>query len=350
MDFRRVLILKADGLGDFLLAVPALRALRKAWPDARLEAVLSPPAASLARPCPYLDAVRVREARWLSPGARPLSRWTSAGRLLAEIRREGFDAVVALRWQSRLDPLLAALSGASLRAGFARAPAASLLTHVAGLPPPQEHQILRTLRILDALGVPRDGEALEYWTGEEDRLALERRLGGPPPVNAAAVQAGTGLPSKDWNAGKFGALAAGLRERLGLEVFVLGGPGDRERGASIAAAGGAWDLTGSLTWGETAALLERCRLFVGGDTGVTHLAAALGTPVVSLFSGVEDPAVWAPAGKRVRILGDRPSCSPCRSPRCRRTDGYFCMDRIDVEEVLEACGEILRDRSPGSPT
>jgi ADP-heptose:LPS heptosyltransferase len=105
------------------------------------------------------------------------------------------------------------------------------------------------------------------------------------------------------------------------------------------------NLVGKLSLLEMGALVEQCNAFVGCDSGATHVAAACGVPVVSLFSAANEVDVWKPAGDRVKVLTRNPECSPCRSYECQRTDGYFCMAEIKVDEVVEEVKALLSVKS-----
>jgi ADP-heptose:LPS heptosyltransferase len=99
------------------------------------------------------------------------------------------------------------------------------------------------------------------------------------------------------------------------------------------------NLVGKFSLLETSALLKECYLFIGLDSGVTHVAAASGVPVICLFSAANEVNVWKPLGNQVKVLTAHPECSPCQSHACLRSDGYFCMDEIKVENVVvEAVG------------
>jgi ADP-heptose:LPS heptosyltransferase len=101
------------------------------------------------------------------------------------------------------------------------------------------------------------------------------------------------------------------------------------------------NLVGKFSLLEIGAFTRDCHLFIGCDSGTTHLAAAAGVPVLCLFSAANEVDVWKPVGPKVKVLTRHPECSPCRSHECVRTDGYFCMDEITVEDVLEEVKTIL---------
>jgi ADP-heptose:LPS heptosyltransferase len=337
-----IVLLRLDRIGDFLLGVPAYRALRRARPKDRITAVVSPRVKDLAEACPYFDEVFLFEAAWLEPDRGILDRWRSALRLIRFLRSLRADWVLDFRDMSRMDPLVTGLSGARLRVGFDLGlPSRLFLNRAVPCPARDTHQLERNLLLLKALGVSGDGTALEVWTDERDRktalehLPRQEALPGTPRV---AVHVGAAAPSKQWKAEDLSTLVQEAMSQFQAEVLLMGGAEDLDTAREVMEGlkGPVVNLVGKITLRQAAALLRTCAAFVGGDSGLGHLAAACGIPVVSLFSAANEPEVWKPRGERVRVLTSRPDCSPCKSHRCRRTDGYFCMDDIRVEDVLEA--------------
>jgi ADP-heptose:LPS heptosyltransferase len=186
------------------------------------------------------------------------------------------------------------------------------------------------------------------WVSERDRKTAHSHLPKQetlPNVSRVAVHIGAATPSKRWSEDSFASLLHELHASTEAEMLLLGGSEDMPVAHEILddVKCPVVNLVGRLSLRELAAVLKECRLFIGGDSGPAHLAAACGVPVVSLFSAANDPAVWKPWGPRVTILTRRPDCSPCGSHLCRRTDGYFCMDEIGVEKVMDAALVHLRD-------
>lgn len=350
MKLMDIVLLRLDRIGDFILGIPAYRALRRARPRDRITAVVSSRVMDLAETCPYFDEVFLFEAAWLEPGRRFSERWSSALQLVRFLRSRRPDWVLDFRYQSRMDPIVTGLSGARMRVGFDLGfPGKALLNRVVPHPPPGLHQVERNLLLLKHIGIGWEGTGLEVWIQKWDRktaldhLSRQTALPGTPRM---AVHVGAATPSKRWKTDDFLALVQELMSQFQAEVLLLGGVEDVERAREVTEGlrGPATNLVGRLTLRQTAALLKTCSVFVGGDSGLGHLAAACEIPVVSLFSAANEPEVWRPWGDRVKVLTTRPPCSPCRSHACTRSDGYFCMDEIRVEDVLEAVRELLGNR------
>lgn len=180
------------------------------------------------------------------------------------------------------------------------------------------------------------------------------RLGLRLPLFAMAPGGGRNprdtVLQKRWAPERFAAIAGRLG-RSGLNIVMLGGADDREAASKMsgmAGAGGILDLTGRTTWGQTAAVLDRCSGFLGADSGTAHLAAARGVPSVVLF-GPSDPGALYPPGLIVPVRG-RADCAPCYSnslfPGCSRASAV-CMESIDIEEVWMGIGLAMQSGSGG---
>jgi lipopolysaccharide heptosyltransferase II len=151
---------------------------------------------------------------------------------------------------------------------------------------------------------------------------------------------------KIWPLERFVDLAKRMHEVFGYSVVVVGGSQDIETADRIVSACGSWSKTfaGQITVLQLAVLAQRARLFVGNDAGPMHIAAAMGTPVVSLF-GPTDPQVWGPWGKGHQIIWKQMDCNPCWRHDCQRGE-LNCMHQISVDEVWEAVARILKSKMP----
>lgn len=341
-----IVLLRLDRIGDFVLGIPAYRALRQAHPDAHISVVVPSQVAELAKACPYFNEVYIFEALWLLPGQEPLARWKSAWKLVRFLRSKPIDLVLDFRYQSRLDPLVTGLSGARERVGFDLGWTSSFLTRKVPQPMAGIHQVDRNLQLLKAVGVLTADRRLEAWIGEKDKVSAEDHLPAQellPGVPRIAVHIGAAAPSKRWREESFEVLIHELHANPQAEILVLGGAGDW--GFSQEVVDGlecpVINLVGKLSLGQMAALIKDCKVFIGCDSGATHLAAACGVPVVCLFSAANEVEVWKPWGPRVKVLTRHPECSPCRSHECLRADGYFCMAEIKPEDVIAEVRKIL---------
>jgi len=343
----KILFVKLGSIGDVVHTLPALAAVRRALPRAEISWVVERRAAELLRDNPLLKTL-------IEVDTKGLRRWPVSGETLLaprqqlrRLRASPFDQ--ALDFQGLLkSAMIARLSGAPSRVGFAREhlrePASRfLLTQTVGVAP-RAHVIRKNLALAaGALGVRVPSEADEFEFPVHVSAAHEREadaLVQPLGRKFTILNPGGGWPTKLWDAARFGALADALWTEYGLRSAVTYGPGERElaeRVAGSSRAGAAIPLSPSLK--GFVALARRAAVYVGGDTGPTHLAVAAGAPVVGLFGPTE---WWRNGSPRAADICVERTDIDCRTDCHRRAcSKWVCMD-IEVGRVVEAVGERLR--------
>jgi len=285
--------------------VPALRALRAAWPEARITLIGLPWAAAFVERFRHLlDDFREFPGY---PGLpeRPPQVDRIAG-FLSAMQAESHDLAIQLHGSGPIVNPLVELFGAKHCAGFFL-PGDRCPDRARFLPWPERGlEVRRLLALVEFLGLPLQGEHLELPVWEEDRRRLRVLLGGPPVENGkgyACIHPGASVPERRWPPERFARVADWLAGR-GLKVMLTGTT--EEATLTRAAASGVRapvvDLAGRTDLGTLAALVEGARLLVCNDTGVSHVAAALRVPSVVLSTG-DNPARWAPADvRRHRVL------------------------------------------------
>jgi ADP-heptose:LPS heptosyltransferase len=290
----RILVLRPGAIGDTLLTVPALHALRQRFPGARNEMAGNAAALPLLASSGMIDrAVSFDDPR--------VPRLFMPAEPASDDPFLGLDLAVA--WCADPDGLLSrglAARGASQVVVRTSRPVATRRVHVA-------RYLIETL---GPLGVAQDGPvavpAIRASTGGERQARDELAILGLEGRPFVAIQPGSGSPSKNWPAERFADVIAELEQRHGLPVLVLGGPADGEVIERLeAAAVRPLRLLLHQPLVVVAAILRRARAFLGNDSGISHLAGMLGLPTLALF-GPTDPALWAPLGPRVRVLRSEP--------------------------------------------
>jgi ADP-heptose:LPS heptosyltransferase len=292
---RRVAVFRALQLGDLLCAVPALRALRRGLPAARITLIGLPWARVLTERFPDLldDVITFPGHPALPEQPVRAGEWES---FQARVRAERFDLLLQLHGDGSVTNGIVATLGARELAGFALEPAASPAPDRFLRYPSELHEIHRCLALVRALGMPDAGDALAFPVTEADRAELARlpEVSALRPRSAVLVHPGSRAADRRWAPERFAMVADALAAD-GHPVVVTGT--DDERPVTAAVLEGmrhsAIDLTGRTGLGALAALLADAALLLANDTGVAHLAAAIGTPSVVLFSA-SDPARWAP--------------------------------------------------------
>ncbi len=282
-----VLVVRPGALGDALLAIPALRALRRRFPSQRLVVATNPSIAEL------LLANRLADEVIPQDDTRLL--WLFGARSRDD---EGAEIEAAVLWSDDSD---GTMRQSLERVGVRR------VIHAGSRPAEGERRhvsdfllaSLEPFKANDAQDVTAAVVPLQGALQCADDWIERRGLSQTPFV---ILHPGSGSPRKNWPAARFVETAA-LLGRAGPRVLVSFGPADEQTKARFEAAGvgTAWEAIGPIEVSKLAALLHRSAGYLGNDSGVTHLAAMCGAPTVALF-GATDPAVWAPHGPRVRVL------------------------------------------------
>lgn len=316
-EVHRIGVFRALMLGDVLCAVPTLRALRQAYPHARLTFIGLPWARELALRLPQVDDFLTFPGFPGLPETVP--QLQALPQFLKDAQQRRFDLLVQLHGSGELSNSIAACCGASHLAGFFAegryCPEPALFA-----PWPQAgHEIERLQRVLDALGLPRAGSELEFPLREADRvgLALVWPEGRAPQGGYVCLHPGAQLHSRRWPARRFAAVADRLVEQ-GWAVVLTGTAGERPIGDELQAAMHlrCIDMIGRTTLWELGALMEGAALLVCNDTSVSHIAAAFGTPSVVVSCGAE-VSRWAPLDHaRHRVLWHDEPCRPCTHESC----------------------------------
>jgi heptosyltransferase-2 len=344
---RRILIRANNWIGDVVMISPAVRAIRERFSRARIAIVARPWVCEVLRGSPFFDDLIEYDRGGRHAGL--------SGRLrLARDLRRGGPIDLAVLFQKAFEAaVLARLAGARLRVGYASDRRSLLLTDALPLPGPGTHHADAFLHLARHIGCPvRDARPV-FHVGEAERAraaALLHERGFLEAKCLVALHPGASKPPRAWHAERFARLATRLHAERGARFLLIGSGGERTLLAQVASGlpPGAFigpDAAPGLR--DAAALLERCHLFVGNDSGPMHLAAALGVPTVGLF-GPGSPGSTAPRGRAGSVLtlgGDYP-CSPCRQDFFREcppapTGKPFCLEEIGVESVLEAASALL---------
>ncbi|WP_298591073.1 glycosyltransferase family 9 protein [uncultured Kocuria sp.] len=341
----RILAVRLDSDGDVLLTGPAVRALARTGNPVDLLA--SPAGAAAARLLPDVADVLEYSAPWSGFRPPPVDREATT-ELVDGLAARGYDLAVVFTsfHQSSLPmALLARLAGIDRVVATSEDYPGSLLDvrHRRADPPGGGHEVEAAVEVAVAAGAPRPADL---------RLAVRRPL-PPVPAEVAALppdyvvlHPGASVPSRGLTAEHAGSLAAELAA-AGRAVVLTGGPGECELTAATRAAacaatprGTVLDLAGRTDLPGLAAVLDAAACVVVGNTGPAHLAAAVGTPVVSLFSPVVPPERWAPYGVPVVLLGDQGA--DCRGSRARDcpVPGHPCLSSVSPATVLAAVEQL----------
>jgi len=350
MNLQRLLVVKLADIGDLLTATPALRALRETWPSARIDLLTTPHAAAVA-PRSWLDTIWATPRNFLTEpdDLAPLLRLTGA------LRSRDYDAVLflhhlTLRAGVLKYRLLAALTRAPILAGLDNGQG-RWLSHAA----PDHgfgasHEVEYWLQVARLLGAETQDTRLAVQIDPAAQARAASLLAGQTaPLIAIHPGSGGYSPARRWEAGKWAAVADELARRRDARILLVGTAHDGAEAVGAAMQTPVLNLAGQTTLPELAALLGRCQLFLGADSGVMHLAAAAGAPLVALFGPSNHDAwrPWTPDGRFVVVrLGL--ACSPCSytGHSVGQRDGCWhrsCLADLQPEQVIVAAEDVMRN-------
>lgn len=348
----RILIIRLSAIGDTVHVLPSLQALRKGCPDAVIGWLVEDRAAAYVAGAAGLDHVHlIPRRRWKHKGygVHVLSDMQALRR---EIRAVGYDTALDFQGLTK-SGFFALFSGARRRIGWSGADSREINPLFINDPvtPQSAHIIDRNLELARHAGAspgPVEYGFPEFAQAGIGVAASLRDLLPAPGSPFAILFPGAGWPTKRWPPEHFGGLARLLRDRWGLSSVVLWGPGEEADAAAIcAAAGGAAIMGPATSLEEAAEFVRRCQVFAGGDTGLTHVAAALGKLVIGIY-GAPDPARNGPYGERVLVLTRDLECRPCWKTQCPY--GHLkCLRELTPESVLPSLEDFFR-RHPAALT
>lgn len=345
-----VLVARLDNMGDVLLSGPAVRAV--AARASKVTFLAGPRGVAAARLLPGVDEVMVFSAGWIDADRRPVDR-ASTMALADDLAARRVDQAVILTsfHQSPLPlALLARLAGIPVTAATSVDYPGSLLD-VRHLPDEDVHEVERSLSLVATLGY-------RLPTGDPGRLAVTLpEAPSPPAVTASSyvvVHPGATVPARTWAPERHAQLVTALATR-GHQVVVTGASDEKALTAQVATTPlkgqdpgrpAPTDLGGSTSLVGLAQVLAGAQVMVAGNTGPAHLAAAVGTPVVSLFAPTVPASRWRPWGVPHQVLGDQEvACAGCRARVCP-IPGHPCLGTVTIEEVVDAVERLWAANRP----
>lgn len=302
---KNVLVLKTDEIGDFVLASAFLRELRLMLPNAKITLVVNATTYNLAELCPYVNEIIIYNqdvSRYIRPFILP---WRAFKLGYCTLKQKNFDIALIPRWDADCyyTAYLAYFSCAKRRVGFSENVSSwkqvmnkgfdLMFTEVLHDEQPK-HEVDRCLDLIRYLGGSPSSDALELWTNSIDDNFAECLLTNISTKILVAFCPGAGVVNRQWPSDSFVELGHWLKKHYDLSFIIIGGLNDKILGKNIGAElkQETIDLTGITTLRQTIALLKRCDLYVGSDTGAMHIAAAAGVPIVEISCFPVDGPNW----------------------------------------------------------
>jgi len=355
-----ILLIRPDHLGDLLFTTPAVRLLREAFPQARITYLVGPWSKAVIENNPHVDEIALCPFPGFTRQEKrsALEPYVTLLQHAIQLRREGFDLAIVLRFDHWWGALLAYLAGIPRRVGYDVAEVRPFLTDVVPYSP-GGHEVEQDLTLVERvtgnkLRVTRT--LLEFNLTAEDEGFAEGYLAGHGVGDGdllICIHPGAGALVKLWRNEGWAQAADALARRYGAKIILTGSAEEAPLCRAIAEQMTTKPIVaaGETSLGGLAAIMARCRLVLGVDSGPLHLAVALGIPTVHLFGPVDSRAFgpWGDPAHHIVVTSDNSSrmdCIPCN--RLDYAPGELhqhpCVRNITVEQVLEAVGRLIISR------
>ena len=333
MASQKILLIRLSSLGDIVLTTPAIRAVRAHFPDAYIAMLVAKQSAEILRENPHLDEIITFDR---------LAKNKDTGemlRIIRHLRERKFTMAIDFQRKFRTEMLMY-FSGATERIGKGRF--CTVRVHEQG----NKHATADYFDMLHAAGIPAEDQRLELFLSEFEQLDAAQRFDTAGVADGGlkvGLFPGAGWKLREWMPERFAAIGDRLVEHFNANVLIFGGPKEAELVQTVANLmnAPAIPFAGNLQVRELAACLEKCDLFLTNDTGPMHIAAAVGTPTVSLF-GPGNHIRFQPLGTSHQTIRHAVPCSPCKQFTDKCKDN-ICMKGIGVDEVWESISRALAE-------
>jgi len=334
---KRILLIKIGAIGDVILAVPSIRALRNSFPGAFISVLVDKESRHILKKCPYVDSLILCDRKGKDKGIKGLIRISGI------IRRSFFDISIDLQ-NNRFSHVLAWLGTVRRRYGYNNGKLGFLLNNGLRYKKIKTGPLEEQFRVLKKAGVNTIGASrrLEIWPGREDFLYVDNLLKdawvreGQPLIG---INIGGRWKTKRWPLKYFARLSDMLAAK-DMRVVVTASKGEEALARDLEGAirGKVINAAGKTTLPQLAALVKRCKVFVTGDSAPMHIASSMGTNFVALFGPTDAKRHLEPTDKG-RVIQKDVRCGPCYKPGCKKP---VCMERISVEEVYRLVMERIK--------
>ncbi len=342
---KRILLSRMRFIGDIVLTTPIIRSVREHYPDAFIAYLGEREAVTLLEQNPNLNEILSYDFS--------KSSFLESSRVILQIRKRKFDAVVDLFSNPRTALLMAA-SGAPIRIGKKSHGRGNLYTHTIEDDGQPKSAIDFHYQYVKPLGVNPGNHTTElFLTDEEKQKAQEflYSIASPSSGPIIGINPGATWPAKIWIKERFIALAGLLGEHLKAHIVLLQGPKDGNLAEDIARESQSnVTVLPQMPLRRLAAILSKLNLFISNDNGTMHMAVAAGTPTIGIF-GPGEENIWFPYGKPHIAVRKNVPCHPCHLDYCNRqgTEYMECMKLLSVEDVFQAVISCLQGLNPRSP-
>ena len=346
ISVRKILVIQLGDIGDVVWAIPAFWALKAAFPQAVLSVLVRNNNGEFLLDDPQIDKIFTVKGESVLEGLR----------LLRNLRREKFDLLFDLRADER-GAFISFFSGAKIRAAqyYSSLPWRNrAFTHLVD-PPPVRERILgaaeQSLKIIHGFGIKETTSIPQISVTEklrDEMLKLLTKEKVETKNGWISINPFSRWAYKEWGIDKWRQLAIFIWETYKMPVIITGSTAERKRADELAVESNSpiYNLAGRTTLREMAALLQMSRLHVGVDSAAPHIAAAVGTPTITIY-GPSNWRVWAPIGDKNMVVLPDMDCSPCSKKGCDGKGRSICLDNMPVEKIRVAVETMLNNSVSG---
>jgi predicted lipopolysaccharide heptosyltransferase III len=354
-QIRNVLVIQLGDIGDVVWATPTFWAVKESYPEANVSVLVREGFGCLLEADPSLNKIfEVKSAR-----GNLLSNITDQVQLIRKLRQERFDLVFDLRSGDR-GAIMALLTGAAIRGSLHYTPDAvsfwrnRLFTHlIIGLPTPKERifgAAEQSLRIVRGFGITGKTTVPKLWVSDQVMTRAQGVLAecnmkpaaSDPSSRWITVNPFSRWPYKEWAGDKWVSVINWLWDEFHIASAIVGSKGEAARAGELAdkCAGKVYNLAGKTTLAELAGVLSMSSFHLGVDSAAPHIAAAMGTPTLTIF-GPSDWRDWAPVGDKHHVVVSSMDCVPCYKKGCEGSEQSLCLETLEVKTVQDAVRKML---------
>lgn len=346
--FSNILLVQLGDIGDVVLTTPTIRAVRETYPEARISILVRKPFGNLLLADPNLFGV-VETEKIRGSIFHMLHEYV---KFIRKLRRARYDLVIDLRTGDR-GAILSFLTGAQERVGQHLGKSfwhdlffTKIIRELNVAPPPVHPGADQSLRVVRELGMTTDDSTPRLYIAPHDRLragALLAEVGLAPEARMVTVNPFSRWKYKEWNDAKWGEVIDWVWEAHHIPVLLIGSPEEAAACQKIVAGrkGRIINLAGRTTLSELTALLSMSSLHLGVDSAAPHIAAAVGTPTVTIH-GPSDWRAWRIIDGLHKVVIPAMECAPCNQRGCDDTEISQCLENLEAGAVIEVIGQMLR--------
>jgi lipopolysaccharide heptosyltransferase III len=350
-DIRNILLIQLGDIGDVVWATPTFRAVKETHPKANVSVLLRQPIGSLLEADPHIH--KIFEVKRY--GGDLIKKVKGQFKLLRALHRERFDLAFDFRLDDR-GAFMAFLSGAPVRTAITF-PGVwwrnRLFTHIVVPPVPKERVLgaaEQSLRLVREFGIDTEDTTPKLWVSEKVKRQAEKLLNGDNVTTFSrwvTLNPFSRWQYKEWEYEKWTHIVDWLWDEYGIPSVIVGAPEEREKAVNIAdkCKGQIFNLAGKTTLDELAGILRLSGLHVGVDSAAPHIAAAVGTPTITIY-GPTDWRDWAPRGKIHSVVTPDRDCVPCYQKGCDGSGISKCFEALTVDKVKRTIRVFLDNSSP----